>query len=72
MTTWIVGTAGLFLTTAGVLLIFLYLWKSPRLADNAQSPEKKGPYAPSRGLLILAVALIAVWFVLQYLSVILA
>ena len=41
MTNWILNTAGLFFTTVGALLIFLYLWKAPRFAEEWLSPEGK-------------------------------
>ena len=69
MTTWIINSVGLFLTTVGALLIFLYLWKMPRpLGDSTSSGENS---AKNRGLLIAAVGLLAVWLIIQYLALIL-
>jgi len=65
------NTAGLFLTTAGALLIFLYLWKAPRFAEEWLSPEGKLAYAKHRRLLIVGVGLLAAWLLVQYLAVIL-
>jgi hypothetical protein len=70
-TTWILNAVGLFLTTVGVLLIFLYLWKAPRFADQWLSPEGKSVYSKHRRLLIVAAGLLAAWFLVQYLAVIL-
>jgi hypothetical protein len=70
-TTWILDTAGLFLTTAGALLIFLYLWKAPRFAEEWLSPEGKLAYVKHRRLLIVSVGLLAAWLLVQYLAVIL-
>jgi hypothetical protein len=36
---WILNVTGLFLTTTGALLIFLYLWRSPRFAEVWLTPE---------------------------------
>jgi len=71
MTAWILNAIGLFLTTVGALLIFLYLYKAPRLANESPSPAGKGPYAGNRSLLIIAVGLLATWFVIQCLAIIL-
>ena len=68
---WILNTVGLFATTVGALLIFLYLWKAPRFAEDWLSPEGKSAYAKHRRLLIVSVGLIAAWLLVQYLSVIL-
>jgi len=69
-TAWILNTVGLFLTTAGALLIFLYLWRSPRFAEEWLTPQGKHAYAQHRRLLIAAVGLLAVWLVIQYLGII--
>jgi len=71
MTAWIINAVGLFLTTVGALLIFLYLYKSPRLAKQSPAPAGNGGYAKNRGLLIVAVGLLSIWFVIQCLAVIL-
>jgi hypothetical protein len=68
--TWLLGTVGLLATSVGALLIFLYLWRSPRFADDWLSPEGKRAYARHRRLVIAAVALLAVWLVMQYLAII--
>ncbi len=68
---WVIHIVGLFLTTVGALLLFLYLWKSPRFADHWLSPDGKRAYAKHRSLVVAAVGLIALWLVLQYLAIIL-
>lgn len=68
---WILNTVGLFCTTVGALLIFLYLWKAPRFAEDWLSPEGKRAYEKHRRLLIVSMGLIAAWLLVQYLSVIL-
>ena len=70
-TAWILNTVGLLCTTVGALLIFLYLWKAPRFAEDWLSPEGKHAYAKHRRLLIISVGLLAAWLLVQYLAVIL-
>jgi len=71
MINWIMNAAGLFLTTTGALLIFLYLWRAPRFANDWLSEEARDAYARNRLLLIIAVGLLAAWFLVQCLAVIL-
>lgn len=68
-TIWVVNAVGLFATTAGALLMFLYLWQSPSLADDAQGPEIKRAYEKHRRLVVLGVGLLALSFVIQYVGV---
>jgi uncharacterized membrane protein len=68
---WLLGTVSLIATTVAALLIFLYLWKAPRLADDWQSAEGRRAYALYRRRLILSVGLLAAWLVVQDLAVIL-
>lgn len=68
---WAINVSGLFLTTVGTLLLFLYLWKSPRFADSWLTPDGKRAYMKHRRLVVIAVGLIALWLVLQYLAIIL-
>ena len=70
-TAWILNAVGLFFTTVGALLIFLYLWKAPRIAEEWLSPAGKQAYAKHRRLLIVAVGLLAAWVLVQYLAIIL-
>ena len=68
---WLLSTVGLFATTVGALLIFLYLWRSPRFADNWLSPDGKRAYARHRLLVIAGVGLLAAWLILQYMAILL-
>lgn len=70
-TTWMLNTIGLFTTTVGALLIFLYLWKSPRFAEEWLTAEGKHAYSRHRRLLVIGVGLLAAWLVLQYVALIL-
>jgi len=68
-TTWILNAAGLFLTTVGVLLMYLHLRHTPRLSSDATVPDVKRAYEKDRRLLMIGVGLIAAWCVVQYLGV---
>ena len=69
-TNWLLNAVGLFVTTVGALLTLLYLWKSPRFADEWLSPEGKQAYAKHRRSLIFVVGLLAAWLIVQYVAVI--
>ena len=66
----VLNIVALFLITAGALLIFLYLWRSPGFADEWLPPEGKLAYAKHTHLLIIGVGLLAASLLLQYLAVI--
>lgn len=68
---WILNAGGLLVTTIGALLIFLYLWKSPRFAEDWLSPEGKLAYQKHQRLLTISVGLLAAWLLIQYLGIIL-
>ena len=70
-TAWMLGTGSLYATTFGALLIFLYLAKTPRSAEEWQSPEGKIAYAKHRRLMMAGVGLLAGWLVIQDLAIIL-
>jgi hypothetical protein len=68
---WAVNTLGHFFVAVGGLLIFLYLWRSPRFAESWLSPEGQRAYAKHRLLLTVGVGFVAAWLVVQYLALIL-
>jgi hypothetical protein len=70
-TAWLMNAVGLFLTTTGALLTFLYLRASPRFADKFVSPEASRAYSRHRRLLVIVVGLLSAWLVIQYLGLIL-
>jgi uncharacterized membrane protein len=70
-TNWVLNILSLYFTTVGALLIFLYLWRSPRFADEWLSEEGKRAYRRHRRLLMVAVGLLAIWLVVAYLGLIL-
>ncbi len=71
ITTWILNAVGLLTMTLGTLLILLYLWKSPKFAQDWLSPDGQRAYAKHRRLLIISVGILAAWLLVQYLAVIL-
>ena len=62
---WILNTLGLYVTTVGALLLFLYLYRSPQLAEHWASPEGKIEYARHRRRLLVGTGLLAAWLVLE-------
>jgi uncharacterized membrane protein len=64
------STVSLLATTIAALLIFLYLWKAPRLADAWQTPEGRLAYARHQRRLTLGVGLLAAWLLVQGIAVI--
>jgi hypothetical protein len=67
---WLLGTASLLATTVAALLLFLYLWKAPRIADAWQSPEGRAAYVRHQRRLTVSVGLLAAWLVVQGVAVI--
>src|SRR2546423_14815 len=57
-TAWILNPVSIFLVAVGVLLIFLYLWKSPQFAEQWLSSEGQRAYRRHRWSLVIAVALL--------------
>jgi hypothetical protein len=72
MTASLANIVGMFFTTAGALLILLYLMETPRFAKEFLSPEGQQAFARHRRLLILGVGLLVAWIVMQYVAVILS
>ena len=70
-TTWLLNAVGLFVTTVGALLTFLYLRESPRFVDKFASPEARGDFSRHQQKLAWVVGLLSAWLVVQCLAVIL-
>ena len=68
-TLWLLNAAGLFLTTTGALLMFLYLRQNPPLAPDASALEVRRAYEKDRRLIFIGVGLLAAWCVVQYVGV---
>ena len=70
--TWILNMVSLFAMTVGSLLFFLSLWQSPDSADDelATEPERQARQKYRR-LCAVGGGVLSLWFVMQYLGVIL-
>ncbi|HUQ74179.1 MAG TPA: hypothetical protein VM183_05585 [Burkholderiales bacterium] len=71
MTTWVLETVGLLVTTIGALFAFLHLHRTSREMANIEIPAACAPLARDRRLLMITMGLMAGWFVIQYIGVIL-
>jgi len=71
MTTWILETIGLLVTTIGALFAFLHLHRTSRAMANAPIPAECAPLMRDRRLLMITMGLMAGWFVVQYIGLIL-
>ncbi len=71
MTTWILETVGLFVTTVGALIAFLHLHRTSRALQGVRLPDECAPLYKDRRLLMITMGLMAGWFVVQYVGVIL-
>jgi len=70
-TAWVLNAVGLFVTTVGALLAFLYLRDAPRFAEQLVSAEAKRDYNRHQRMVSIVVGLLAAWFVIQNLALIL-
>ena len=70
-TAWVLNAIGLFVTTVGALLTFLYVYQSPRFVDQISSAEGKAAFAKHQRLLSWVIGLLATWLVVQCLAIIL-
>jgi hypothetical protein len=66
MTTWILETVGLLVTTIGALIAFLHLHRTSR--EMAAIPAECAPLVKDRRLLMITMGLMAGWFVIQYIG----
>jgi hypothetical protein len=71
MTTWILETIGLFVTTTGALVAFLHLHRTSRALEGRALPAECAPLFKDRRLLMITMGLMAGWFMVQYIGVIL-
>lgn len=68
---WMLNTISLFAATIGALLIFLYLWGAPRLAEDRMSPEEIRAGDQHRRRSLAGVGLLAAWLLVNAVSVVL-
>ena len=71
MTTWILETIGLLVTTVGALFAFLHLHRTSREMAHTPMPEACAPLVRDRRLLMITMGLMAGWFIIQYIGLIL-
>ncbi len=70
MTSLLIHTGGLLATTIGALIVFLHLHRTSRVSDNAPFTDAAAS-AKDRRLLMITMGLMAAWFVIQYVALIL-
>jgi hypothetical protein len=71
MTTWMLEMVGLLVTTVGALVAFLHLHRTSRELANSALPVECAPLARDRRLLMITMGLMAGWFVIQSIGLIL-
>jgi len=69
--TWAVHALAFFVTTVGGLLTILHVQQGRRFADGMQVAGEKRAYEKHQAQTVIAVALLALWIVLQYLALVL-
>ena len=70
-TLWILNAIGLLATTVGVLIVFLHLHRTSRAAATSHLPAECASLVKDRRMLMITVALMAAWFLIQYAALIL-
>jgi hypothetical protein len=67
LTTWFLNAVGLLVTTLAALFAFLHLHRTSR-ALGGPLPAECAPLARDRRQLMIAMGLMAGWFVVQYVA----
>ena len=70
-TTWMLETIGLLVTTVGALVAFLHLHRTSREMAHSPVPEACASLVRDRRLLMITMGLMAGWFIIQYIGLIL-
>jgi len=70
-TLWILNTIGLLAVTVGVLVVFLHLHRTSQVVSDSAMPEACRALLKDRRMLTITVGLMAAWFVIQYLAILL-
>ena len=70
-TTWMLETIGLLVTTVGALVAFLHLHRTSREMAHTPVPEACASLVRDRRLLMITMGLMAGWFIIQYIGLIL-
>jgi len=69
--TWVLNAVSLFAMAAGSLLFFAGLWEAPRFADDGRTPERRRSHMKRRRTLAITGGVLSLWFLIQYLGLIL-
>ena len=68
MTAWVLQTVGLLVTTIGVLIVFLHLHRTSSALAGQLVPPECAALVRDRRLLMIVVGLMAGWFLVQYIG----
>lgn len=71
MTAWVLQTVGLLVTTIGALVVFLHLHRTSREMAAHDLPPECAALARDRRLLMIVMGLMAGWFLVQYVGLLL-
>jgi hypothetical protein len=71
MTAWMLETVGLLVTTIGALVVFLHLHRTSSALAGQVLPPECAALARDRRLLMIVVGLMAGWFLIQYVGLLL-
>jgi len=71
MTAWVLQAVGLLVTTIGALIVFLHLHRTSRQLEGRELPPECAALARDRRLLMIVVGLMAGWFLIQYIGLLL-
>lgn len=66
MTAWVLQAVGLLVTTIGALIVFLHLHRTSRQLEGKDLPPECSALARDRRLLMIVMGLMAGWFLIQY------
>ena len=71
MTVWVLQAVGLLVTTIGALIVFLHLHRTSKELEGRDLPPECAALARDRRLLMIVMGLMAGWFLIQYLGLLL-
>jgi hypothetical protein len=71
MTAWVLQAVGLLVTTIGALIVFLHLHRTSKALEGRDLPPECAALARDRRLLMIVMGLMAGWFLIQYIGLLL-
>jgi hypothetical protein len=71
MTAWLLQTIGLLVTTIGALIVFLHLHRTSKDMAGHDLPPECAALVRDRRLLMIVMGLMAGWFLIQYVGLLL-